>query len=40
MELKKKTIQDLKMEVETIKINPKGENSGDRNNGKGIRNQR
>ena len=39
MELKK-TIQDLKREVETIKKNPKRDNSGDRNPSKEIRNHR
>jgi hypothetical protein len=35
-----KTIQDLKMEVEKNKENPKGDNSGDRNPSKEIRNHR
>jgi hypothetical protein len=39
MELNK-TTQDLKMEVETIKENPKGDNSGDRNPRKEIRSHR
>jgi hypothetical protein len=34
------TIQDLKMEVETMKKTQKGENSGDRNPRKEIRNHR
>jgi hypothetical protein len=37
MELNK-TIQDLKMEIEKNKENPKGDNSGDRNPRKEIRN--
>jgi hypothetical protein len=39
MELNK-TIQDLKVEVEKNKENPKGDNSGDRNPRKEIRNHR
>jgi hypothetical protein len=39
MELNK-TIQDLKREVETIKKTQKGDNSGDRNARKEIRNHR